>query len=152
MFQTSKRCFCAFCRSERVVYRKKHISFFDGALAAAASFLLGFIVWQDIDPRVLMFFAFGLGFAELFIQVRWRLSISCPHCGFDPVLYKRNKDLAAERVKAFLELRREDPMSAFSPLNLPHILRKASEKKTPQAGAKPAPPPARREKPRDLSR
>jgi hypothetical protein len=141
MFNTSKRCFCAFCRSERVVYRKKHISLIDGSLAAAASFLLGFIVWQDFDPRILMFFAFGLGLAELFIQVRWRLSIACPHCGFDPVLYKRNKPLAAERVRAFLEIRREDPMSAFSPLNLPHIIKKAGEGATKKTSAVAKPPP-----------
>lgn len=127
MFQTSKSCFCAFCRSERVVYLKRHISLVDVLLAAGASVLLGFIVWQDLDPRALMFFAFGLGVAEVFIQVRWRLSIACPHCGFDPVLYKRNREKAAERVKAFLEIRREDPMSVFSPLNLPVVKKPASK-------------------------
>ena len=130
MLVTSKPCYCAFCRSERVVYRKRHLSFIDLTLAGSASVLLSFIVWQTLDPRALMFFAFGLGVAELFVQVRWRLSIACPHCGFDPVLYKKNREKAAERVKAFLEIRRDDPMSVFSPLNLP-VVKRPPSKQTP---------------------
>lgn len=98
-----------------MVYTKKHVGIFDVLLAASASLLAGVIVWQDFDPRVLVLFAFGLGGAELFIMLRWRLSVSCTRCGFDPVLYKKAPTRAAARVKEFMALQREDPMSAFSP-------------------------------------
>ena len=124
-FSTSRRCFCAFCRTPRTVYRKKHVSFFDVVLAGGASALLSFIIWQEFDPRALMFFTFGLGVAEIFVVVRFRVSIPCSHCGFDPVLYKKYPERAAARVKEIIDLRREDPMAAFSPLNLPFLLKKA---------------------------
>lgn len=114
MFQVSKRCYCAFCRSERVVYSKKHVSLLDVTLALIASALLSLILWQDFDPRAVVFFAIGLALAEMFILFRWRLSISCPKCGFDPVLYKKNSQLAAERVKAHMDRRRTDPIHYFS--------------------------------------
>ena len=75
-----------------------------------------------------MFFAFGLGFAEIFILVRWRLSIPCPHCGFDPVVYKKKPEVAAAQVKAFLDQRREDPLAVFSPLQLPVVVKKKGKK------------------------
>lgn len=115
MKHVSERCFCAFCRSERSVYRKRHVSIIDVALAFFTSLLISFIAWQDIDPRFVVFFALALGIAELFIVLRWRLSIACPKCGFDPVLYKKKPDLAAARVKVFYKARMEDPLSAFSP-------------------------------------
>lgn len=126
-FQTSRRCYCAFCKSERLVYSKKHVSVIDIGLAALAGLLLSVIVWQDFDPRAVVFFSLGLGLAELFIQVRWRLSIPCPHCGFDPVLYKRSPPLAAERVKVHMARRRESPAALFTPApKIPVIVKKAS--------------------------
>ncbi len=128
MFLSSKECFCAFCRSARVIYAKKHLSFVDVFLAFAASLLLMIGVWQDFDPRFFMILAFALGFCEIFIQVRWRLSIACPHCGFDPVIYKKNAAHAARNVKAFLDRRREDPISLLRPSpKLPMITLKKSE-------------------------
>lgn len=123
--QVSTTCYCAFCRSERTVYRKKHISLFDAILAFVASLLLSFIVWQAYDPRMVVFFALGLGVAELFVLIRWRLTIACAKCGFDPVLYKKNPPAAAERVKRFMEWRRQDPAVLLNPPpKLPTIVKK----------------------------
>lgn len=131
MFKVSRQCYCAFCRSERLVYVKRHLSLIDFSLSAATSALLSVIVWQDLDPRAFVFFAFCLGFSEIFIQVRWRLSIACPRCGFDPVLYKKNPTLAADRVKNFMARRREGPLSAFAPMpKLPVIVKKTQGRKT----------------------
>jgi hypothetical protein len=134
MFKTSKRCYCAFCRSPRVVYKKKHVSLIDGFLALVSALLASFIFWQDVDPRCVVLFAVGLGMTEMFIILRWRLSIACPHCGFDPVLYKKSAEKAALRVKTHMGLRRSDPLSVFSPsLNLPVLVKKT--KRPPEAGA-----------------
>lgn len=122
--RTTKKCYCAFCRSPRAVYAKKHVSAIDAGLALAAALLLSLVLWQDFDPRAIVFFAVGLGLSEFFIIFRWRLSIACTHCGFDPVLYKKSREKAAVRVKAHLAKRREDPLSAFSrPLKLPNLVK-----------------------------
>ena len=129
MFRVSRRCYCAFCRSERNVYLKRHVSFVDVLLSALTGVLVSLILWQSLDPRAVVFFALGLGLAEIFIMIRWRSSISCPHCGFDPVLYKKKPELAAAKVRGFLDQRREDPLSAFSPPpRLPAAVKKKSAK------------------------
>jgi hypothetical protein len=129
MFRVSKRCYCAFCRSERNVYLKRHVSVVDIFLSALTAALVSLILWQSFDPRAVVFFALGLGLAEVFIMIRWRMSISCPHCGFDPVLYKRKPEMAAAKVRKFLDQRREDPLSAFSPPpKLPNVVKKKPAK------------------------
>lgn len=79
-------------------------------------------LWSVFDPRVLVIFAIFLGITETFIQIRWRLSVSCKQCGFDPVLYVKEHDKAAEKVTAHLKKRRLDPKYLLArPLNLPTI-------------------------------
>ena len=136
-FQTSKRCYCAFCRTKRVVYTKRHISTLDGVLVFMASLLATVILWQDFDPRAVVLFAVGLGISEMFIIFRWRMSIACPHCGFDPVLYKKTPEKAALRVKQHLEMRRLDPLSAFSPPPKLPVLRKSPVRRPQDQGATP---------------
>jgi hypothetical protein len=86
---------------------------------------VSFIFFQDFDPMLVVFFAISVVVSELFINFRWRFSIACPKCGFDPVLYKKKPELAALRVKAYYGERMEDPMSIFSPPpKLPTIIRK----------------------------
>jgi hypothetical protein len=125
----AEKCFCAFCRSPRPLYAKKHVAFVDVALCAVAALLLGFTIHQDFDPRAVVFFVIALVLSELFVIFRWRLSIACPHCGFDPVLYKRAPEKAAERVKRFLDLRRQDPLAALAPApKLPTVVKRAPER------------------------
>ena len=127
MGSVTKRCYCAFCKSPRTVYLKRHVGVIDVFLSLAAGTLLSFIIWQEIDPRLLAFFAIGLGLAELFISVRWRMTIACGRCGFDPVLYKKKPELAAARVKDHYKRRLEDPLMAFSPPpKLPVIVKRKS--------------------------
>ncbi len=115
MLKTAIRCYCAFCRSERTVYRKRHLSLVDATMALIASVSLMLVIWQDFDPRVFVFIGLSLCITEMFIGFRWRLSISCKRCGFDPVLYKKNPDKAASVVREFMERSKEDPMSLFNP-------------------------------------
>ncbi len=129
MLKTAIRCYCAFCRSERTVYRKRHLSLVDGTLAIVGSISLMLVIWQDFDPRVFVFVGLSLCITEIFMGLRWRLSIACTRCGFDPVLYKRNPDKAAAQVRFHMERSKEDPMSLFNPPpKLPTV------KKTKKAG------------------
>ena len=115
-------CYCAFCRSQRRVYRKKNIHLTDIAGAALGAAVVMFAIWQEFDPRVVLIFVFFLAIAEIFVQIRWRLTISCKHCGFDPVLYTKDPQKAADKVSAFLESRKQDPHFLLSqPLNLTRI-------------------------------
>ena len=41
--------------------------------------------------------------SEIFIQLRWRLTVACPRCGFDPVLYVKDPEKAARRVRQFYD-------------------------------------------------
>ncbi|MCB0347826.1 MAG: hypothetical protein KDD37_03280, partial [Bdellovibrionales bacterium] len=42
------------------------------------------------------------GIVEVFSNIRWRVSIVCQYCGFDPVLYIKSPEMAAEKVKNFM--------------------------------------------------
>lgn len=134
MGRVSDSRYCAFCKSPRVVYTKRHVSLLDVFLAILCGFLLSLIFWQKLDPRLVVFIALGLGAAEIFVVIRWRLSIACPHCGFDPVLYRKKAELAVQRVKEHYARRLEDPAVIFSPPpKLTPIIKKASERPSPPA-------------------
>lgn len=81
-----------------------------------------YFLWQEFDPKFILFTIVFIAIAETFTQIRWRLSIVCHQCGFDPVLYLKKPLMAAEKVKKHLEIRREDPRYLLAPpLNLPTI-------------------------------
>lgn len=90
--------------------------------SALASIVVMFALWQEYDPRVIVVWVIGLAISEVFIKIRWRLSVVCRQCGFDPVLYLKQPEVAAQKVKEQLELRRQDPKYLLAkPLNLPAI-------------------------------
>ncbi len=90
--------------------------------ASMASIVIMFALWQEFDPRVMVVFVVCLVISELFLQIRWRLSVVCRQCGFDPVLYLKKPELAAGKVKDRLDQRRQDPKYLLTkPLNLPTI-------------------------------
>jgi hypothetical protein len=124
MYKVSQRCYCAFCRTERVVYRKKHLTPFDAGLTAIGSLLIMLLVFQDFDPRILVFFSIGLVLTELFIMLRWRMTINCSKCGFDPVLYKKDPEKAAAKVKAYMSERSDDPLWVLSRPKLRPVIKK----------------------------
>ncbi len=124
MRRVSQRCYCAFCRTERTVYRKKHLSGVDVALAALGTVLMMLLFFQDFDPRGLLFFAVAVAATEGFIVLRWRISINCSKCGFDPILYKKDPSRAADKVKEYMAERADDPMWVLSPPQLKPIIKK----------------------------
>ncbi len=124
--------FCAFCRSPRRVYRSRRIGLAHVVASALAAGLIMAALWQEFDARVMIVFVICLAIAEVFLQIRWRMSLTCHQCGFDPVVYKKNPEAAAEKVKIHLQRRKEDPRYLLSPsLNLP--LRKISADETPKS-------------------
>lgn len=121
-------CYCAFCRSPKRVYLKRRAGVKNILLAGGISIGLMYFIWQDFNPMIFLFFLLSLMVSEAFLQFRWRISVTCRECGFDPVLYVKKPEIAAEKVRAHLERRKNDPASLLkTPLNLPKINPKKSE-------------------------
>src|SRR6185437_7785682 len=89
-------------RLERKVCMKKTSGWTNVLSALLAAFLIMLAVWQTFDPRVVMIFVTFLVAGEVFVRIRWRLSLPCPHCEFDPALYKTDRAETVRRVKAKL--------------------------------------------------
>lgn len=99
MFDISEKIFCAFCKLPRKVYKAKHVGWTNVLLSAALSFLLMFGFWQGPDGRILVFFSVFIIITETFIYLRWRMALKCPHCAFDPILYKSDRNKCVALVK-----------------------------------------------------
>jgi hypothetical protein len=107
MGSSSQNVFCAFCRLERKVYMKRSISWTNVMLSFFGAIIFMYGVWQGPDARASLFFVFFLMIAEIFIRIRWRVSLPCPHCAFDPLLYKTDRRLAVAKVNQRLAAVRE---------------------------------------------
>ncbi|MCB0378849.1 MAG: hypothetical protein KDD33_10175 [Bdellovibrionales bacterium] len=115
IFKSSYKVICAFCKLNHRVYKKNGISALDAFLLLAVSGLFSFLIWGTADPRSLAIFALLIVIGHIFYRIRWRESVKCPHCGFDPVLYKRAPEEAAQKVKAFLSSRKDNPQYLLRP-------------------------------------
>lgn len=114
------KVYCAFCASERKIYRQRHVGWMEFAAAAFIVNVIMYAIWQEIDYRVSYLLLIALLFMEVLIQIRWRLSLICQDCGFDPVLYQRAPQTAAQKVQLRLQERKNDPRALLRPpLNLP---------------------------------
>lgn len=120
-----KECYCAFCKTKRKVYVKKRITLVNILASALVAGIIMLAVFHDWDPRFFIFFVIFLAISEVFIQVRWRISMICKQCGFDPVLYLKDVSKAADKVKVRLEARKQDPASLLAePLKIPVVRKK----------------------------
>ncbi len=106
---TRERRLCAVCGHSHSIYTKKHINVIDAfwlsGLSAIISFQLsGEVMWSSILLSI------GLCFAvEITVYLRYRLTLICRNCGFDPVLYKRDASLAQIAVTDYIKMRDQDP-------------------------------------------
>lgn len=110
------------------MYRKKNIGLMNLVGSAMAALVFMYLLWQQFDPRVMIIFVICAAISEVFVKIRWRLSVVCRVCGFDPIMYLKNPQAAAEKVKLQLDIRKQDPKYLLSkPLNLPAIAPKKAE-------------------------
>lgn len=120
MIQNRKSCYCAFCKNTRKVYSSKHMSMLGIVGMVVLSYVLTHVIWHQPDVRGLVILGALLMGSEISTQLRWRQSLLCQHCGFDPVLYMKSPDQAAVKIKAYMKTRSEDPSFLLKPaLNLP---------------------------------
>lgn len=125
MLSQRKSCYCAFCKVERKVYAYKHLGLLDIFGLVLLGITCTFAVFKSLDVRGLGFIGVLLLIGEIFAQTKWRTSMVCRNCGFDPVVYIRSPEQAGLKIKAFLETRAESPAHLLRP---PVVLPKKAEK------------------------
>lgn len=128
LFSVREKCYCAFCRSPKKIYKHRRLGWKHALISIVASLAMMAGLFQQFHPSLLFFLPVTMLICDVFLQIRWRLSVVCKRCGFDPVLYVKDSSLAAEKVRTVLEKRREDPtMILASPLHLPKITKDRAE-------------------------
>ena len=115
LFSSSEKVLCAFCKLPRRVYKKNEVSIFDAVILLFVTALFAYLVWGGPDVRSLLVFMTLAFVLQVFVRVRWRESLKCQHCGFDPIVYKRNNTEAALAVKDYLEYRKDNPKFLLKP-------------------------------------
>lgn len=113
----SHKVFCAFCKIPRRVYLKKHIGFVNVFFAILGCLPLMYFMWGGFDARIFIIFTLFLCIGETFVLIRWRLSMKCPYCSFDPILYKKNRKLLIKNIQDTLVKARRSPISLLSANN-----------------------------------
>ena len=103
MAALTEKIYCAFCKLQRKVYKTKHLTWTNVLLAFGMSLVLMYGLWQQMDGRVTLIFAINIIVGEIFVYMRWRLSMKCPHCHFDPLLYKSNRPKLVRQVRERLD-------------------------------------------------
>lgn len=83
---------------------------------------LSWIVRNQIDQYFLFFLFLFLVLGELAVHMRYRGSLACRTCGFDPVIYKQDYKKARQLVQQTLAIRKDNPALLLQkPLRLPKI-------------------------------
>lgn len=119
-FNSRRDCYCAFCGHKRKVYHLKKSALSHLLLSLLISILLMWAIWLTIEPKAIYIFIVVHCLTEFIVHFRWRVSLVCSQCGFDPLIYIRDKNKAAQKVKAYLLARKTDPKFLLAPkLHLP---------------------------------
>lgn len=108
-------CYCAFCKTPHRVYPKKGIgaTHLLMALTLTVCFMWGY--WGTWNLQAIPILLISIFLSEVITHFRWRLALICRQCGFDPLIYKKNPNLAAKKVKHYLERRKLDPGFLLAP-------------------------------------
>lgn len=100
---------CAFCHLPIKVYLKKDLTLGEGLLTMGLCGFFCVLLWGQISEFVFFAGLVVLGIMQIFVRMRWRASLICSHCGFDPLIYKKAPAEAARRVNRFIKRRNENP-------------------------------------------
>ncbi len=115
MISRRQECYCAFCKTPRKVYFHKHLTLVEVVALVVFSLILTYSLYQSLELRGLYLTGGLLLVGEVFSQLKWRASMICRNCGFDPVVYVKDPEQAGLKIKAFLERRSESPAHLLRP-------------------------------------
>lgn len=110
-----QKVFCAFCSLPFKVYRKKNVGWFEVTLSIVLAAVSNFLYQGDFHYSLLIAAGLMLMSLELFVRMRWKNSVVCTHCAFDPLLYKKNPELAATKVNEFMKFRKTSTKHLLRP-------------------------------------
>ena len=114
--------FCAFCRTPKKTYTRRHLSLMQILFVTLLSVAVTTLIRGTVDQYFLFLLFPQLMIGEMIVRMRYRGSLVCQSCGFDPVTYRRDYKKARSMVKETLEARRNDPSQMLKkPLGLPRI-------------------------------
>lgn len=126
------KSFCVFCSLPLKVYAKKHVIAPELGVFCFVSIVFTYLVWGEFHVMGLLLFALLTTAAEITHRLRWRASVKCKGCGFDPVMYKSNPEQAAATVKTQLAARKHDPLYMLKPRpKIKPIIRKVKNYRRP---------------------
>lgn len=80
--------------------------------------------WGTWHLQAIPILILSLFLSEILLHFRWRLALNCRQCGFDPLIYQKNPERAAQKVKMYLQKRKSDPQFLLAPpIHLPKRLK-----------------------------
>ncbi len=97
----NRNFFCPLCRTERNVTVNPRLTKKNIVQISLTSIILGSLLFPIFGAESFFVFFVVWGSFELAIRSDYKKQISCPHCGFDATLYKRNVKDARLKVAAF---------------------------------------------------
>ncbi len=91
------------CRIQRRVRMSSGVHWSMILVLLPASIVITYFATGSVDARTLLFWVAFVAVSEVIAIIINRISLICQYCGFDPILYRKNKVLAMQRVKETLE-------------------------------------------------
>jgi hypothetical protein len=110
MKNEKRDCYCALCRSPRVLRYERNLStrHYLQITLLTAVFTWGLYPWLEWKTLG-SFFILWAGF-ELSRKLLYRNDVKCQVCGFDPTWYRRDVRIARKRVETFLQENPDSPL------------------------------------------
>lgn len=110
----------------------KNVTLVEVSFCILGGLLISLIFWQKFDAKIFAVIAILIGLVEFLAQIKWRLAVVCTKCGFDPILYLKDKNKTALKIKNFLAKRKADPAILLSKnphVDLPVLIKTPGEKR-----------------------
>jgi hypothetical protein len=106
----SRDCFCALCRSPRKLRYNRHLSRQNFTQIAVLTIVVAAIAYPWLSFKGLMSLPLVWAIFESTHKSLYRKDLKCPYCGFDPTWYKKDVNLARQKVEQFLKENPDSPL------------------------------------------
>jgi predicted RNA-binding Zn-ribbon protein involved in translation (DUF1610 family) len=118
--------FCPLCRSQRILAQSPRPHLGHAFQIGLTSLVIAAAAWPWCGAKGLLSFVPLWTVFELVFRLRLRARLSCPHCGFDPYLYKTDVRRARGEVERFWRKRFQEkgvpfPGDPVPPGDLPQL-------------------------------
>jgi len=108
--------FCPLCRSKRGFLYSPRLSGKNYVQIIFISLMLSMILYPFLGLRAVVVFFMVWGAMEFSLRLLFKKEIPCPHCGFDATWYKKDVQVARQKVKEFWDKKRPDTAENAEPI------------------------------------